>query len=70
MANGRRARNVKVHTQNVERMNGLLKAYLKRYNGIRSDFHEEALYEALFWVQNSKDNWQNAIGNLIMSRWD
>ena len=51
-------------------MNGLLKAYLKRYNGIRSDFHEEALYEALFWVQNSKDNWQNAIGNLIMSGWD
>lgn len=27
-------RNVKVHTQNVERFNGLLKAYMKRYNGI------------------------------------
>ena len=54
MANGKRARNVKVHTQNVERMNGLLKAYLKRYNGIRSELHEEALYEALFWVQHSK----------------
>lgn len=28
------AKNVKIHTQNVERFNGLLKSYMKRYIGI------------------------------------
>ena len=50
LPNGRVARRVPVHTQNVERFNGLIKAYIKRFYGTNAAQHEEMMYEALFWV--------------------
>ena len=48
---GRRVvRRVLIHTQNVERFNGLLKSYTGEYRGIRAESHEAVLYEAHFYV--------------------
>ena len=61
------ARQVSIHTQNVERFNGLIKSYMRRFRGISSQCHEGMLYEALFYVQN-RGTLHTAVAKLLTGR--
>ena len=57
--------NVEIHTQNVERYNRELKAYIKKFHGTASKHREELVMEATFRVQFRDLDWDQAIANLI-----
>lgn len=54
-----------MHTQNVERYNRELKAYIKRFNGGCAVTREDLVREATFYIQFRHLDWDQAVGCLI-----